>query len=243
MFQAFLYGSISALALVIGAVLGVYAKWSQKIIAAVMAFGSGTLICALTFGLMDEAYHKSSLLIVAFGFFGGGVIFLAGNYLLSIFGGRRHRLRQSVKPLKEASGSLIVLGALLDGIPESIALGVALFTGTSQGILILVALFLSNLPESLSSVPGLLREGFTQKRILLMWGVVALVTALMTVFSYYFFNNIDLAVAGLIEALAAGAILAMISDAMIPEAYLEGGPVIGLLTVLGFLVSFILSRF
>lgn len=244
MTQALLFGLISSSALVLGAVVGLYFNFKKITLAAAMALGSGVLICALTFGLMEVAYHKAGLLAAAGGFLSGGTVFLVGNYLISIWGGRRHRRLQPIKALKSADqGESILLGAVLDGVPEAVALGISLFAGGGQGLLLLAALFLSNFPESLSSIVGLKREGFTKKKILFMWGAVALSTALIVVLSYLLLNSLDFKFIGLIEAFAAGAILAMISDTMIPEAYEEGGPIIGLLTVAGFLVSFVLSRY
>ncbi|MDD5566712.1 MAG: ZIP family metal transporter [Patescibacteria group bacterium] len=243
MVQAIIYGGITGLSLLIGAWVGITFHLKQKTVAAIMAFGSGTLICALTFGLMEEAFRHGGFDAVIMGFLAGGLVFIAGDYILHVRGGRKHRRQQPYQPKRQSGGQIITLGAVLDGIPESIALGIALFNSTGTGLLMLAAILLSNFPESIASITGLQKEGFSKKRIYLMWASVALVTLLVTVLSYQFLHNLRPNTIGTLEAFAAGAILAMVADSMIPEAYEEGGVSIGLLTVLGFLVAFIISRF
>ncbi|MDD5342512.1 MAG: ZIP family metal transporter [Patescibacteria group bacterium] len=243
MVQAIIYGGITGLSLLIGAWVGITFHLKQKTVAAIMAFGSGVLICALTFGLMEEAFRHGGFDAVIMGFLAGGLVFIAGDYILHVRGGRKHRRQQPYQPKRQSGGQIITLGTVLDGIPESIALGIALFNSTGTGLLMLAAILLSNFPESIASITGLQKEGFSKKRIYLMWASVALVTLLVTVLSYQFLHNLRPNTIGTLEAFAAGAILAMVADSMIPEAYEEGGVSIGLLTVLGFLVAFIISRF
>lgn len=205
-----------------------------------MAFGSGVLVCALTFGLMEEAFGLGGFDATIIGFLLGGLTFILGDYIILRLGGR-HKRKHSGKKV-ELNGKAIVLGALLDGVPESAALGIALFAGKGLGFLMLAAIFLSNLPEGISSVPGLLREKFTKKFVLYMWLIASVVLALIVVASYFFLREIDPNNLGIIEAFAAGAILAMLADTMMPEAFEEGGATIGLVTVLGFIVAFVASR-
>jgi len=243
MYQAILFGGISGCALVLGAFVALRYKFKQKTVAAIMAFGAGVLICALTFGLMDSAFGHGGFDASVGGFLAGGLVFILGDYWLHIYGGRKHRRRPLFKAKKSSNGSVITLGAVLDGIPESIALGVALFNGAATGVLMLVALFLSNFPESVSSVPGLLKEKFSRRQILGLWLIVGMVTVIVTVASYTLFSHIDTNIIGWLEAFAAGAILAMLAESMIPEAFEEGGVAVGVLTILGFLVAFVISRF
>ncbi|MFA6197754.1 MAG: ZIP family metal transporter [Patescibacteria group bacterium] len=243
MLQAILYGGISGSALVLGALVALHYKFKQKTVAAIMAFGAGVLICALTFGLVDSAYSHGGFDASIGGFLAGGVVFILGDYWLHIYGGRKHKRRQLFQSKKSSSGSVITLGAVLDGIPESIALGVALYNGSGAGTLMLVALFLSNFPESVSSVPGLFKEKFSRGRVLGLWLIVGAVTVLVTVASFLVLKDVDPNIIGWLEAFAGGAILAMLADSMIPEAFEEGGASIGILTVFGFLVAFVISRF
>lgn len=240
MFQVILYGVASGFSLLIGAGMALYFSFSQKTIARFMAFGSGVLICALTFGLMEEAFGLGGFDATIIGFLLGGLSFILGDYIILRLGGRHKRNRPEGKT--ELNGKAIVLGALLDGVPESAALGIALFAGKGLGFLMLAAIFLSNLPEGISSVPGLLREKFTKKFVLYMWLIASVVLSLIVIASYFFLREIDPNNLGIIEAFAAGAILAMLADTMMPEAYEEGGATIGLVTVLGFIVAFVASR-
>jgi zinc transporter, ZIP family len=242
MLQAVTYGVIGGVSLILGSMTGVLCKFKQRTIAAFMAFGSGVLICALTFGLMEEAFRHGGFDAIIIGFLLGGLVFIGGDYLLHIAGARKHKRVQLAQPQNTGNGSLITLGAVLDGIPESIALGIALFAGQGTGLLMLIAIFLSNFPESMSSLNGLYKEGFTVKKIFFTWLTVGLITAMVTVLSFLFLNDISLNTIGIIEAFAGGAILAMLADSMMPEAYEDGGFLIGLLTVLGFLTAFLISR-
>ncbi len=243
MFQALIFGIISGFSLLFGAVVGSTFNLKQKTIARFMAFGSGVLVCALTFGLMEEAFVHGGFDAVTIGFIAGGLTFVAGDYLVHIKGGRKHKRKQLVDARNESNGKIITLGALLDGVPESIALGISIFNGQGRGFLMLIAIVLSNFPEGISSINGLIKEGFSKKKIFIMWFVVAFLTATTTVLSFYFLHDASQNTIGVIEAFAAGAILAMLADSMMPEAFEEGGFSMGLLTVLGFLVAFIISRF
>ena len=242
MMQVIIYGFVASFALFLGAIFGLGIKFKQKTIAGFMAFGAGVLICALTFGLMEEAFNKGGFDAVIIGFVLGGICFIAGNYLLYYLGGRAHKYKQTHNRKKNVNGELIVLGSILDGIPESIALGVVLFGGGATGILMLSAIFLSNFPEGISSVNGLLKEGFSKKKIFWSWFLVAIACFIVVLLSYYLLNDIHPHTIGILEAFAAGAILAMLSDSMMPEAYENGGYMIAFLTILGFLMSFLLSR-
>jgi zinc transporter, ZIP family len=237
-----LYASLTGFSLILGVIIGTTLKISQKIIAAIMAFGSGVLICALTFGLMEEAFKHGGFDAVIIGFLLGGLVFVSGDVLIHKIGGRNHKRNVHHPSTKETNGEAIVLGSLLDGIPESIALGVALLSPHGIGLLMLVAIFLSNLPESLSSIDDLHKEGFSKRRIYQLWSIVSIMVAASVVLSFLFLEKLDLNALGIIESFASGAILAMLADSMMPEAYEDGGFLIGLLTMLGFLTAFVLSK-
>jgi len=239
--QVLLYSAISGLALFVGAGLGSIFNLSKKSIAVIMAFGSGALICALTFGLMEEAFKHGGFDAIAIGFILGGIVFIFGDYLIHKLGGRPKRRFGKFKN-SDTNGEAITLGAVLDGIPESAALGIALFNNPKLGFLMLIAIILSNFPEGMSSVPGLIKEGFSKRKILGTWLVVAVISVLVAVASYLFLNDIDPNTLGIMESFAAGAILAMLADTMMPEAFEEGGYAIGLSTVLGFLATFVVSK-
>jgi len=242
MIKVIIFSFLTGFSLIIGKTICSFFKINQKIIKAIMAFGSGVMICALTFGLMEEAFKYGGFDAVIIGFLVGGLVFIAGDFVIHRFGGRHYRKKKPFKPIRQINGKAIVFGALLDGIPESIALGVSLFTNNGIGVLMVGAIFLSNLPESLASVNDLKKEGFSKKQIYLMWAVVSIIVILTTILSYLFLRKLSLNVLGIILSFASGAILAMLADSMIPEAFEEGGYLIGLLTILGFLTAFILYK-
>lgn len=239
---AIIYSLLAGFSLILGVIIGTIFKISQRTIAAIMAFGSGVLICALTFGLMEEAFKHGGFDAIVIGFLIGGVVFIGGDFLVHRYGGRNHKKRKHSKSVRETNGKAIILGASLDGIPESIALGLSLLEKNGIGLLMLAAIFLSNLPESISSIDDLRKEGFSTKKIYFMWSIVSMGSIVAAILSYIFLKNINLNMRGIIESFASGAILAMLADSMMPEAYEEGGYLIGFLTMLGFLTAFILSK-
>lgn len=238
-----LYSTIAGLALLGGAFIGLYFKLSQKVIAAFMAFGSGVLICALTSSLMEDAFVFGGFDAVIIGFLAGGLAFVLGDYLLHLGGGRNHKRRKLLPSIPMTNGKAITLGAVLDGIPESAALGISFFSGHGGAFLMMAAIVISNLPEAISSITGLKAEGYSNKKIYWTWGIVALASVITASLSYLLLKEIDPNNVGIIEAFAAGAILAMLADTMMPEAYEEGGFSIGILTVLGFLAAFVLQKY
>jgi ZIP family zinc transporter len=239
---AIIYSFLAGFSLILGVIIGTVFKIGQRTIAAIMAFGSGVLICALTFGLMEEAFKHGGFDAIVIGFLTGGVVFIGGDFLVHRYGGRNHKKRKHFKSVRESNGKAIILGASLDGIPESIALGLSLLEKNGIGLLMLAAIFLSNLPESISSIGDLRKEGFSTKKIYFMWSIVSIGSIVAAILSYIFLKNINLNMRGIIESFASGAILAMLADSMMPEAYEEGGYLIGFLTMLGFLTAFILSK-
>jgi len=248
MLKATLFGFIGGAALLIGAFLGLYFKLSKRTIALIMAFGSGVLICALSFDLMEEAYKRGGFDSVSIGFLVGALLFVVGDWLVDRKGGHYrksiHSKRHLVKKPEHtnSSGMAIFIGALLDGIPESAAIGIGLLAGKGVGFLMLVAVFLSNLPEGISGAVSMREVKKSKGFILLMWTGVVIICTISAFLGYKLLGNSSQDLIAAILALAAGAILAMITDTMIPEAFDEEGKTVALITVLGFLLAFIISR-
>jgi ZIP family zinc transporter len=238
--SAAFWGFVGGFALLVGAVIGLRLRTSQRLIGLIMAFGAGVLISALAFELTDEAFKRGGADAVAFGLAGGAISFFVGDWIVDHRGGN-HRKRSGGEQA-DGSGTAIVLGALMDGIPESVAIGVSLLGGGSVGVSVVAAVFLSNVPESLSAATGLQKAGRSTGYILGLWTAVVAVSALASLAGYAFLGSAsDNLIAG-IQAFAAGAILTMLADTMMPEAFEHGGSVVGLVTVLGFSTAFMLSR-
>jgi len=239
MLEAGLWGFAAASALVIGAFIGLLGSVPRRFVALAMAFGAGALISALAFDLTEEAFAAGGTLPVAAGLAAGALVFFAGDQLLHRFGAARRgkRVRKA-----DGNGPAIVLGALLDGIPESVVLGSTLLAGAGVGVPFLAAVFISNVPEALSAAADLRREGHRPPWIIGLWVVVALVSGLAAALGNGLLGGMGAGAVPLIQAFAAGAILTMLADTMIPEAFADGGDLTGLATVFGFATAFLLTQ-
>ncbi|HEX8264615.1 MAG TPA: hypothetical protein VF596_04270 [Pyrinomonadaceae bacterium] len=243
-----LWGLLAGGALIIGAAIGYFFKIPQRVVATVMAFGSGVLISALSFELMEEAYRRGGFGSTALGFIGGAAVFTVANIILAKQGAKhRKRSGEHQKEEKEENedsggGLAIAVGALLDGIPESIVIGLSLIAGGSVSLVAVVAIFLSNLPEGLSSSAGMKKAGRSAVYIFGIWTSIALASGISAIVGYTVFSGFSENVIAATNAVAAGAILAMLVDTMIPEAFETAHNFAGLATVLGFLAAFALDK-
>ena len=243
-----LWGLLAGGALVIGAAIGYFFKIPQRVVATVMAFGSGVLISALSFELMEEAYRRGGFGSTALGFIGGAAVFTVANIILAKQGAKhRKRSGEHQKEEKEENedsggGLAIAVGALLDGIPESIVIGLSLIAGGGVSLVAVVAIFLSNLPEGLSSSAGMKKAGRSAVYIFGIWTSIALASGISAIVGYTVFSGFSENVIAATNAVAAGAILAMLVDTMIPEAFETAHNFAGLATVLVFLAAFALDK-
>ncbi|GAB3237258.1 ZIP family zinc transporter [Micromonospora halotolerans] len=243
--EAGFWGLLAGSALLIGAVAGFSAQVPRRITASVMAFGAGVLLSAVSFELLAGAHEQAGLLPVALGTAAGALAYTVANILLARRGARHRKRSGTEQPSEQelpGSGTAIAVGALLDGVPESVVIGASLLGGGKVSLVTVVAVFLSNVPEGLSSAAGMRQAGRSRRWILLLWAAIALASGVSALAGYALLGGSPPAVLATITALAAGAILAMITDTMVPEAFENAHLLVGLITVLGFLVAFALSH-
>lgn len=243
--QAGLWGLFAGGALVVGAAVAWFVRVPRDVVATVMAFGAGVLISALAFDLVDQAAAKGGLAATVTGFLGGAVVYVALNVLLARRGaGHRKRSghQQPSETDQPGSGAAIAIGALLDGIPESVVLGLSLLSGNGVGVAVLVAIFISNLPEGLSSAAGMKNGGRGARYVFGVWIGIAAVSGMAGLLGCLLLQGASPVLIAVITATAAGAILAMLADTMIPEAFERTHLYTGLIATIGFMVSFGVER-
>jgi zinc transporter, ZIP family len=214
-----------------------------------MAFGAGVLVAALTFSLIEEAYNLvNDLVPVVLGFTLGGLSYSIANYILNIkSSGTKNRKRshgENAGGGKNASGIALMIGSLMDNIPENMALGISLVAGGGTvNIVLIAAIFISNFPEGLASSQGMKNNGKSITKILLLWIIVVAIGTISSAVGFSVLANVNKYIVSIALSYASGAILVMLAESMIPEAFEEGGESkIGLATMAGFVVAFVLGR-
>jgi ZIP family zinc transporter len=221
-----------------------------------MAFGSGVLIAALTFSLIEEAFNLvNAIPPVIIGFILGGISYSIANRILDKrskgFSGNssslpRHRKKshgENAGGGKSASGLSLLVGSIMDNIPENMALGISLVTGGAVNIVLIAAIFISNFPEGLASTEGMKSHGRGRKYILVLWSIAVVIGTISTAIGFTVLSKTSPAIISVAMSFAAGAILVMLAESMIPEAFEEGGSSrIGLAAMAGFAIAFILGR-
>ncbi|PWA08741.1 ZIP family metal transporter [Flavobacterium laiguense] len=236
MLNAFLWGLLATSSLVFGGLIASIFNLKKNTVGIIMGFGAGTLISTISYELIFHAVKIGrGTGFPAYGFFVGAFTFYFSDMLItkmgtaksSSTGGARHS--QLIIPM--------VLAIILDGIPESIVIGLGLFEGGTISLAMLAAVFISNLPEAIAGSSGMKSDGWSRKKITLLWFFIVLVCSLATVAGFSLFTTTSEKWLSFIQAFAGGAILMMLANSMIPEAYEHGGKHAGVATVLGFFLS------
>lgn len=240
MSAALLWGLVVGLGSLIGACVGCYVRLSHRFTGVVMGFGAGTLVSALAYDLVEEAFESSnSFLPVSVGFFLGVSLFLVMNLGITAWGGQ---LRKCTDRNDGSNSTALVVGTVLDNIPETMVVGASLVGAVKMSPVLIAAIFISNLPEGLAAASGARNAGIPTKNTISLWVAVCLLTAFSSLAGFLLFKGMSTAVNATALAVAGGAIMAMLSDTMIPEAYHEAGPLVALAMAMGFLTAFILGR-
>jgi zinc transporter, ZIP family len=240
MAQSLGWGILASSSLVLGGLVVMWRPIGPRLLGLVMAFGSGVLISAVAFELVQEAFDTSSWHGgVAAGLLAGSVVFFAGDWLIDRSGGSGRK--DSGGGQEGGSGPAIVLGIVLDGIPESFVLGLTVLQQGKVSAAFLVAVFLSNLPEAVAATSGLLRSGWARGRVLGLWLLVVAVSGLSALGGYALLDGASPNTIAFVLSFAAGAILTMLADTMMPEAFEQEGKLVGVVTTIGFAVAFAIS--
>jgi ZIP family zinc transporter len=240
MADSFFWGLLAGSSLIVGALLTFWLPIGRRALGLIMAFGAGVLISAVAFELVHEAFQTSAGDGgVGLGLFLGSCVFFAGDSLIDRLGGE-HRKHSGGK---QAAGSAlaIVLGTVLDGIPESLVLGLTVVQSGAVSGAFLFAVFLSNLPESIAATTGLSKAGWAKSRILGLWTTVAVVCGVSALAGYGLLDTASPHTVALVLSFAGGAILTMLADTMMPEAFEHGGKLVGIFTTAGFALAFAIS--
>jgi ZIP family zinc transporter len=238
--EAFVWGAVAASSLLVGGLAAIWLPIGRRTLGLVMAFGAGVLISAVAYELVDEAFTTAhGSWEIAAGLVTGSLVFFAGDVWIDRRGGALRK--SSGGEQAQGSGLAIVLGIVLDGIPESVVLGLTVLEAGSVSAALLVAVFLSNLPEAVAATVGLAQSGWRRTRILALWVAVMLVSALAALAGYGLFDTASSSTIAFVLAFAGGAVLTMLADTMMPEAFEHGGKLVGVVTTLGFGLAFAIS--
>lgn len=239
--NALFWGGLAGFALLVGGLMGFYERFSNRAISMVMALGGGVLIAMVALELMQGSFEQGGYRASGLGLIAGSLSFFLADLALAHYGAKRRKQAEG-QPASETSGYAIFVGSMLDSIPEAVAIGVSLLKGGAIGWVLVVGVFISNVPEGLSATAGMVKAGRPKRFILGLWAAAALATALAALLGYWLFARVPVEHVALTQSFAAGAILAMLASSVFPEAFKDGGPMVGLLTSVGFLIAFFLSK-
>jgi zinc transporter, ZIP family len=240
MAASFLWGFVAASTLTLGGAFALRHRIGERTLGLVMAFGSGVLISAVSFELVSDAWERDGGRgSVALGLFAGSATFYFGDLLIDRLGGadRKHSGGRQA----EGSPLAIVLGIVLDGIPESIVLGLTVAVDGRVSVAFLAAVALSNVPEAIAASTGLAQAGWSDAHVLGLWTLVSVVSGVAALLGYVFMDSASPSVVAFVLAFAAGAILTMLADTMMPEAFEHGGRLVGVAATFGYAVAFAIS--
>ncbi len=238
--EAFVWGVVGGSSLVIGGVIAMRLTISRRLLGLIMAFGAGVLLSAVAYELVQEAFDTSAGDGgIALGLLAGSATFFAAELLIDRLGGGNQERGGHEKAT--TAGRALVLGIILDGIPESLVLGLTVLEAGTVSVAFLVAVFLANLPEAIAATTALSRAGRSGTRIIRFWILVTLGFGLASLAGYVLLDGASPRTVAIVLAFAGGAVLTMLANTMMPEALHHGGKLAGFVTTLGFALAFAIS--
>jgi ZIP family zinc transporter len=241
--EAFLWGTVAGSSLVIGGIVALRAPITRRHVGLIMAFGAGVLLSAVAYELVQEAFETSAGEGgIALGLLAGSLVFFLAEILIDRLGKRRSaKLGEDASAPTAAVGRALVLGIILDGIPESLVLGLTVLEAGTVSAAFLIAVFIANLPEAIAATAALERAGRDTKRIMRFWVLVALGFGAASLAGYVLLDAASPRTVAIVLAFAGGAVLTMVANTMMPEALHHGGRVAGFVTTVGFALAFGIS--
>lgn len=237
MLNSFLFGLLAASSLAIGAALALRFKIRKYAIGIIMAFGVGALINLVSFELIEESLsHTNDLIIVLIGVLVGATAYFICDTLIDKIATRK-------SPKQQSGGLAILTGTILDGIPESLLIGLSVATSGAVGAATIATIFISNIPESLSSTTEFKKGGWKTSRIIQLWVIVIITSGLASLAGFAIFGSASGDIRAFIMAFSGGAVLTMLANSMMPTAYKDTGKWAGIVTTIGFCIAFAISMF
>lgn len=225
MAEAVLWGAVAASPLLVGALLALVRTWPARLLGIILGFGAGALMASIAFELWEQGVELAGHGPLIAGVAAGALCYYIAARILDA---------RQAKTKQDAGGGSLAVGALLDGIPEQLVLGIGLASGEGVGVALVVAILVSNLPESIGSASDLLEGGMRKGRVVLLWAGVAVLCALATVAGFALASVVGDGFRAAANGFAAGALLVMLVDSMVPEAQQKAKESTGLATVIGF---------
>ncbi len=232
--------------LIVGALVGWSGQVQPRVVASLLAFGGGILISVAAFELLDDAHRAAGLVPVIVGYVIGAALFAFGLRSLDRAGARHRKRTPAGAPVytgsAAAAGGVVLLATLLDGIPESLIIGLNFSEGKALGFATVIAVLLSNFPEGVAATARMRAEGRRLGYVIGLWVMVSLVSAGFAWLGYHTLGELPKVWVAFTEAVAAGALFVYVADHMVPEAFSETHEAAGLITALGFLLGFGLAQ-
>lgn len=241
MLEAIFWSALATGTILIGMVMAYRNMVSQRWTGLIMAFGSGAIISAATYQLVGGAVMEETgkYYLVGLGIAAGALTFYFADRWVDNMGGQD---RMDVDGAQsKGSGTGILLGSLLDGVPESLVLGLSLVHSPQVSLAFIFAVAISNIPQGLGGTAGMLASGWPKQKITRLWLAVCLASIVAAVLGYGLGQLVSGANGAVVDAFAAGALLVMLTNSMIPESFEHGGKETGLFLVIGFAVAVAVS--